>query len=131
MNFMHMVRIKLVYRINYLGKHYSYDHFYVKGIIWAKIMHSIRVPICGELILCDFYQTRLDYEKKTIIIIKKALWKQKTTILEISCSSRDCAIDDGGRRDEMGFRRLVGGAISDSTENTTEIMVIYSGISYL
>ena len=53
MNFMNMVRIKLVYRINDSGKHSSYAHYYVKGIIWAKIMHSIRVPICGELILSD------------------------------------------------------------------------------
>ena len=53
MNFMNMVRIKLVYRINDSGKYSSYAHYYVKGIIWAEIMKSIRVPICGELILSD------------------------------------------------------------------------------
>ena len=28
-------------------------------------------------------------------------------------------------KDDMGFRRLAGRAISDSTENTTKLMVIY------
>ena len=41
MNFMDMVRIKLVYRINHSGKHSRYDHYYVKGIIWAEIMQSM------------------------------------------------------------------------------------------
>ena len=53
MNFINMVWTKLVYRIIHSGKHSSFDHYYVKGIIWAKIMHSIRVLICGELILSD------------------------------------------------------------------------------
>ena len=39
-----------------------------------------------------------------------------------------CAIGKMGRKDGMGFGWLVGRAISDSTENTTEIMVIQ--ISY-
>jgi len=60
-----------------------------------------------------------------------AVKKQKPRSLKICCSSRDCAIGKVGQKDEMGFRRLVGRAISDSTENTTEMMVIYSGISYL
>ena len=60
-----------------------------------------------------------------------AVENQKPRSLEICCSSRDCAIGKVAKKDEMGFGRLVGRAISDSTENTTVMMVIYSGISYL
>ena len=63
--------------------------------------------------------------------IRRCKKTKKPRSLKFCCSSRDCAIGKVGQKDEMGFRRLVGRAISDSTENTTEIMVIYSGISYL
>ena len=44
MNFMTMVRIKLVYRINDAGKHSSYDHYYVKGIIMCQNYAQYKGP---------------------------------------------------------------------------------------
>ena len=43
-----------------------------------------------------------------------AVKNQKPRSLEIWCSSRDCAIGKVGKKDCVGFRRLVGRAISDS-----------------
>jgi len=44
-----------------------------------------------------------------------AVENQKPRSLEICCSSRDCAIGEVAKKDEMRFGRLVGRAISDST----------------
>ena len=44
-----------------------------------------------------------------------AVKNKKSRSLEICCSSRDCAIGKVGRKDNKGFVRLVGRAISDST----------------
>ena len=60
-----------------------------------------------------------------------AVKNQKPRSLKIGYSSRDCAIGQVGQKAEIGFRGMIGRAISDSKENTKEIMVMYSEISYL
>ena len=77
-----------------------------------------------------FQQTWLDKEKNNNNK-RRCNKTQKPRSLTICCSTRDCTIGKVGQKHEMGFRRLVGRAISDSTENTPEMMVIYSVISYL
>ena len=56
---------------------------------------------------------------------------QKPRSLKIGYSTRDCAIGQLDRKAEIRFKGMIGRAISDSQKNTTEIMVMYSEISYL